>query len=396
MNRSNSTKWLRNMAVALAAAALTTSSAFSAALARYSNPYYSFFNPGPGGLLERSDNPNLEKQIEENYNLTRFSEALQRAGMSGLLSQKNTFTVLAPVNEAFAMLPAGAWETLLKPENKEILRRVVSYHIVPGKVTNEALDAGNIFTMAGESVKFQVIQGSAMLNEAKLIGKEPIPATNGSIVLIDKVLIPADVAARLALGAFSSSTTPSKPTTVIQTYQTVPNRVRFECHISPMNIPTTYAITASGPKPIIRWTSEYFSGSGYTPEVRCQQVAARFQNFYNSGMLKYLASGYVNNQPVICVAQTQYSGCHANTVLFTLKPGSDANERLRKLLNLRAGSAYAADILYESSSDDSVYVDFEKYLNASIVENIGSASNYPSPNITPEIEAPAPSGGDGW
>ncbi len=394
MNRSSSTKWFKKLAVALGAAALTTSSAFSA-LARY-NPYYSFFNPGPG-LYESSDDANLLQQIAANNRLTRFSAALQATGMSELLSQKDTFTILAPTDEAFAMLPAGVWETLLKPENKEILRKVVNYHLVPGKVSNEELDAGKISTMAGESVRFQVSQGIAMLNEARLTQTQPIAARNGAIVVIDKVLLPADVSARLALGAISSSTTSSEPTVGVPRSPAGTSRVTFECHISAtVNLPTTYAMTASGPRPLIRWTSEYFSDAGYTPEVRCQQVAARFQTFYNTGTLKYLASGYVNSQPVICVAPTQNTPCAANTVLFTLKPGSDANERLRKLLNLRSGAS-GADVLYESSSDEAVYVDFEQYLNTSTVERIGSSSNYPSPTVPSAIEEPsAPSGGGVW
>lgn len=395
MNPSSSTKWLKKLAVAVGAAALTTSSAFSA-LARY-NPYYSFFNPGPG-LYESSDDVNLMQQIAAGNNLTRFSAILQAAGVSYLLSQKDQYTILAPSDEAFAMLPPGVWETLLKPENKEILRKVVNYHLVPGKVSNEALDAGKIFTLAGEPVTFQVIEGTPLLNEARLTGTQPIAATNGVIVVLDKVLLPPDVAARLALGAISSSPPPSSPTAGVSRPPAGTSRVTFECHVNAtMNIPTTYAMTPQGPRPVIRWTSEYFSDAGYTPEVRCQQVAARFQSFYNSGMLKYLTAGYVNGQPAICVAQNQNSPCAANTLLFTLKPGSDANDRLRKLSNLRSGSASGADVLYESSSDDAVYVDFEKYLSTSTVERIGSSSNYPSPTVPSAVEAPsAPSEGGIW
>lgn len=394
MNRSSATKWLKKLAVAVGAAALTTSSAFSA-LAR-SNPYYSFFTPGPG-FYESSDEANLLERIASN-NLTRFSMALQAAGMSNLLSQKDTFTVLAPTDEAFAMLPPGVWETLLKPENREILRKVVNYHLVPGKISKEILDSGKIFTLAGDAVTFQFVETTetAMLNEARAIEKQAIGATNGAIVKIDKVLLPPDVAAGLALGAISSSQ-PS-PTADVSRPRAGTSRVTFECHVSPTaNIPTTYAMTPQGARPMIRWTSDYFSGSGYTPEARCQEVAARFQSFYNSGTLKYLTAGYVNGQPAICVAQTQNSSCAGNTLLFTLKPGSDANDRLRKLSNLRSGNASGADVLYESSSDDSVYINFEEYLSNSTVENIGSANNFPSPTVPSAVEEPsAPLGGGVW
>lgn len=395
MKLVNTTNWLKKLASAVGMTLACALISFPA-LARY-NPYYSFFNPGYG-LPESSDDPNLVEQLAGN-NLTKFSSAMREAGLTQRLSQKDTFTILAPTDEAFATLPPGVWETLSKPENREIYLKVLNYHVVPGLIGNEALDAGQVRTIEGEIVKFHVTQATPMLNDARMTRAQPIAATNGVIVVIDKVLLPPDVAARLAVGAISSGQPASSnpvATTVNPSSRT--SSITFACQFSATtNLPTTYAITPQGAKPLIRWNSEYFSEAGYTPEVRCQQVAARFQAFASSGQLKYLTSGYVNNQPAICVSSTQGSPCTPNTMLFTLKPGSDATERLRKLFNLRTGTASGSDVLYESSSDDDSFsIDFDKYLSSTTVENVGFPNTSPGAIAPSNVEQPnSPAGGGG-
>ena len=91
--------------------------------------------------------------------------------------------------------------------------------------------------------------------------------------------------------------------------------------ISCMNangVPATVVQTKSGKQvPIIYWKSQTFSGSGWTPERRCQEVSARFQSYHSSGTLEYITTGRMNGLPVICVAKTDGGGCAG--LLYTLK-----------------------------------------------------------------------------
>jgi len=119
--------------------------------------------------------------------------------------------------------------------------------------------------------------------------------------------------------------------------------------------PTTAVHTPGGVMPVVRWVSHYFLPSGYNPEARCQDVSARFQTYYNNGMLNYITTGIVNRQPVVCVTDTTGGPCQG--VLFTLKPGQNASKVIEKLFDIRAG---ASGPLYESSSR--VYFDMNQYL----------------------------------
>jgi hypothetical protein len=102
--------------------------------------------------------------------------------------------------------------------------------------------------------------------------------------------------------------------------------------------------TKKGNVPLVYWDSGAFNGSGYSPEVRCQKVTQRFSNSYSSGQLKYLASGTVKNQPVICGLKVKSSSCNSKNMLFTLKPGSDPRNVLRQLNAVRNRAAGSAAI----------------------------------------------------
>jgi hypothetical protein len=99
-------------------------------------------------------------------------------------------------------------------------------------------------------------------------------------------------------------------------------------------VPTTLATMADGKAvPVIRWNSTVFDGAGWTPERRCQEVSARFDRFNRLGRLTYLTTGRINEQPVICTAPSNGAGCDG--LLYTLKPGQNATETLRNLLEVR-------------------------------------------------------------
>lgn len=115
--------------------------------------------------------------------------AVQAAGLVDTLKGAGPFTVFAPTDAAFAALPAGTVDTLLKPENKAQLVSILTYHVVPGSVMSSDLKEGmTAKTVQGGSVKF-TLEGGAKVNDAN-IAKADIAASNGVIHVIDKVIMP--------------------------------------------------------------------------------------------------------------------------------------------------------------------------------------------------------------
>ncbi len=116
--------------------------------------------------------------------------AVKAAGLVDTLSGKGPFTVFAPTNDAFEKLPKGTVESLLKPENKEKLVSILTYHVVPGKVTSQqvvGLDEAK--TVQGSKVKISVKDGGVMIDKAKVI-KTDIECSNGIIHVLDSVILP--------------------------------------------------------------------------------------------------------------------------------------------------------------------------------------------------------------
>ena len=119
-----------------------------------------------------------------------LAAALSAAGLVDTLKGAGPFTVFAPTDDAFAKLPAGTVENLLKPENKEKLRSVLTYHVVPGKVmARDAAKLNSAKTAQGGTVKIKTMDGSVMINNAHVI-KADIAASNGVIHVIDTVMLP--------------------------------------------------------------------------------------------------------------------------------------------------------------------------------------------------------------
>ena len=104
---------------------------------------------------------------------------------------KGPFTVFAPTDDAFKKLPPGTLESLLKPENKEKLRAILTYHVLAGTVTAaEVTKLSSAKTLNGQSVAIAVHDGKVMVNNATVVQPD-IHATNGVIHVIDAVLLPA-------------------------------------------------------------------------------------------------------------------------------------------------------------------------------------------------------------
>jgi uncharacterized surface protein with fasciclin (FAS1) repeats len=119
-----------------------------------------------------------------------LATALQAAGLVDTLKGPGPFTVFAPTDEAFAKLPAGTLEDLLKPENKDKLVAILTYHVVSGKVM--AAQVGKMDSaksINGQSLRIATTGGSVMIDNAKVIQAD-ILCTNGVIHVIDSVLMP--------------------------------------------------------------------------------------------------------------------------------------------------------------------------------------------------------------
>ena len=122
-------------------------------------------------------------------NFTTLTAALTAAGLVDTLKGAGPFTVFAPTDAAFAALPAGTVEDLLKPENKDKLVAILTYHVLPGKVMSSDLTEGlKAKTVNGAEVTI-TLEGGAKVNGA-VISTADIVASNGVIHVIDSVILP--------------------------------------------------------------------------------------------------------------------------------------------------------------------------------------------------------------
>ena len=119
-----------------------------------------------------------------------LAKALDAAGLVTTLKGAGPFTVFAPTDEAFAKLPSGTLETLLKPENKEKLRRILTYHVVPGKVmASDVVKLQSAQAVSGDRIAVKVQDGVVHLDNATVTSADVI-ASNGVIHVIDSVILP--------------------------------------------------------------------------------------------------------------------------------------------------------------------------------------------------------------
>ncbi len=183
--------------ISLFAAALAASVAF----APFAAPAYAEMTKMVGGAPMYPSKNIIENAIHSKDHTTLVA-AVKAAGLVDTLEGAGPFTVFAPTNEAFAHLPAGTVETLLKPENKEKLTSILTYHVVPGRLTEAEIDAmiaqgggkAMLKTVEGEDLAFRRYAGHLWVIDAKGDKAEvTIPnvmQSNGVIQVIDKVLLP--------------------------------------------------------------------------------------------------------------------------------------------------------------------------------------------------------------
>ena len=135
-----------------------------------------------------------DKSVVENAaadaSFSTLVAAVKAAGLAETLSGPGPFTVFAPTNEAFAKLPPGTVESLLKPENKEKLAAILTYHVVPGTVkAKDVVSLKEAKTVNGKAATIAVKDGAVMIDGAKVV-KTDIVSKNGVIHVIDAVILP--------------------------------------------------------------------------------------------------------------------------------------------------------------------------------------------------------------
>ena len=117
--------------------------------------------------------------------------AVQAAGLVETLQGEGPFTVFAPTDDAFAALPAGVLDKLLLPENQDVLVKILTYHVVAGKVMAADVTAGDVATVEGQNITLAT-DGGVTVNGANVVTAD-VEASNGVIHVIDAVILPPDV-----------------------------------------------------------------------------------------------------------------------------------------------------------------------------------------------------------
>src|SRR3954463_14683562 len=143
-----------------------------------------------GGAGARAADQDIVETAVAAGQFKTLAAALNEAGLVSTLKGSGPFTVFAPTDAAFAKLPAGTVENLLKPENKDKLTAILTYHVVPGRVM--AADVGKVHeakTVNGKMLTVATKGDAVMINDAKVTATD-ITATNGVIHVIDSVILP--------------------------------------------------------------------------------------------------------------------------------------------------------------------------------------------------------------
>ncbi len=136
-----------------------------------------------------ADEKTVVAVASEAGNFKTLVSAIKAAGLAEKLSGKGPFTVFAPTDEAFAKLPAGTVENLLKPENKQKLTDLLTYHVVPGKVMAADVKTGSVKTVNGKEIELKSEGGKVTVGKAQ-VTKADVDASNGVIHVVDTVLMP--------------------------------------------------------------------------------------------------------------------------------------------------------------------------------------------------------------
>ncbi len=143
---------------------------------------------------------NIVELAQSQEDLSTLVAAVQAAGLVETLQGEGPFTVFAPTNAAFEALPEGTLETLLKPENKDKLTAILTYHVVSGETASTDLTDGmQVTTVEGSDAEVTLQDGAAMINGAKVVMAD-VKASNGIVHVIDAVILPPSMSTTTAQG----------------------------------------------------------------------------------------------------------------------------------------------------------------------------------------------------
>ncbi|MDP2454176.1 MULTISPECIES: fasciclin domain-containing protein [unclassified Kaistella] len=149
-------------------------------------------NLGAGQEAVKDDDsaPDIVKLAVSNPDLSTLVKGVQAAGLATSLSNAGPFTVFAPTNEAFAKLPAGTLEDLLKPENVDKLNDILSHHTYVGVIKTDQLTDGQSLGMVdGTPISIKMVNGKPVVNGTVNIIAS-VPASNGIVHVVDSVILP--------------------------------------------------------------------------------------------------------------------------------------------------------------------------------------------------------------
>ncbi|WP_276748210.1 fasciclin domain-containing protein [Chlorogloeopsis fritschii] len=176
---------------------------------------------------------NLVEVAQASGSFSTLTQAVQEAGLAEKLSS-GEYTLFAPTDQAFsASLPTGAVEFLLQPENKDLLRQVLTYHVVPREVTSNQLKTGTVKTLGG-GLAVRVTPQRVIINDASVV--EPnIEASNGVIHAVNRVLLPPQLRQTIAsrLEQQPTQTVPGQTTPDTQTTPAVPGQTTPDTQTTP-------------------------------------------------------------------------------------------------------------------------------------------------------------------
>jgi uncharacterized surface protein with fasciclin (FAS1) repeats len=135
---------------------------------------------------------NIVEVASDTDNLSTLVAAVQAAGLVETLSGEGPFTVFAPTNAAFEALPEGTVESLLQPENRDQLVKILTYHVVAGEVMSTDLSDGMMAeTVEGSQITISINDGGVSINDANVVAAD-VEASNGVVHVIDSVIMPPE------------------------------------------------------------------------------------------------------------------------------------------------------------------------------------------------------------
>lgn len=146
--------------------------------------------PASAGHHNKSHKADIVDTAASSNNFSTLLAAVKAAGLVDTLKGNGPYTVFAPTNDAFAKLPNGTVENLLKPENRRTLVEILTYHVVPGKVlAKDVVKLNKAKTVQGDSIVINVVGNNVLVDNANVI-KTDVTTSNGVIHVIDSVIMP--------------------------------------------------------------------------------------------------------------------------------------------------------------------------------------------------------------